>query len=150
MEITDLQANCSLISHGSPYISYQLYIDVPAAVERKVGKLGRCTFPQGTYVYTGSARKNIRGRVLRHLSARKNLHWHIDYLLSVPGITISKVVLSEVEECELNAATSGEIVVRRFGATDCRHGCVSHLKFFDNTKRTNRQTQSNAKHVRQI
>ncbi len=36
---------------------------------------------KGLYVYVGSAMNNLQKRVCRHLSTRKKLHWHIDYLL---------------------------------------------------------------------
>ena len=43
--------------------SYQLFINVTKEIELKVGKLGKFIFPIGTYVYTGSAKKNIDKRI---------------------------------------------------------------------------------------
>ncbi len=37
--------------------------------------------------------------------------------------------MSEKPECAVNKKISGKIIVPRFGATDCRNGCGSHLKF---------------------
>jgi Uri superfamily endonuclease len=109
--------------------TYQLRILVRRAVVIPVGKRGSFEFPAGEYIYTGSAKKNIESRIARHLSKTKNLRWHIDYLLSAPGVEIIGVNLSEKPECALNRKISGEIIVPRFGATDCRNGCGSHLKF---------------------
>jgi Uri superfamily endonuclease len=65
----------------------------------------------------------------RHLLRSKRLRWHIDYLLSDPEVKVTGYVLSEELECEINQGTAGDIIVPRFGATDCRNGCGSHLKF---------------------
>ena len=53
--------------------SYQLFIKVNKDVDLKVGKLGRFIFPVGSYVYTGSAKKNINKRIKRHLSKKKSI-----------------------------------------------------------------------------
>ncbi|MCX7788115.1 MAG: DNA/RNA nuclease SfsA, partial [Spirochaetes bacterium] len=45
-----------------------------------VGSLGERLFPQGWYVYAGSAQRGLTARVARHLRFRKKVHWHIDYL----------------------------------------------------------------------
>lgn len=139
LEIADVKAFSSLAPPNKHYISYQLYFRLNSASTIDVGRLGTHTFPSGNYVYTGSARRNIRARVLRHLSGQQKLHWHIDYLLSCAGVTFSKVVLSALSECELNRQTTGKVVVRRFGSTDCGERCGSHLKFIEDTNRTNRQ-----------
>ncbi len=109
--------------------SYQLYIVLNEVAEITIGKLGTFVFPAGHYVYTGSAKRNIHARVQRHLSIAKKLRWHIDYLLADPHARIDSTTLSEEEECQLNQRTSGEIIVYGFGASDCRQGCVSHLKY---------------------
>jgi len=94
-----------------------------------IGRLGEFDFPAGDYVYTGSARRNLEARVARHLRREKRLRWHIDYLLAAPGVTVSEVRRSDVAECALNQATVGRAPVPGFGASDCRQGCGSHLKF---------------------
>jgi len=108
--------------------SYQLIIEVGRDLELEVGALGRCRFPAGTYVYTGSARRNLEARVRRHLRRDKSLRWHIDYLLLAPDVRIVEVQFSKLPECQLNARNGGEIPVPGFGASDCRRGCGSHLK----------------------
>ncbi len=108
--------------------TYQLIVEVARALTVSVGRLGIFRFPAGTYVYTGSAKRNIEARIARHLSSAKRLHWHIDYLLAAPGVSVLRVRRSRRPECELNLATRGETPVPGFGASDCRAGCGSHLK----------------------
>ena len=68
--------------------SYQLFINVAKEIDLIIGKLGRFIFPVGSYVYTGSAKTNLDKRIERHLSKKKNLHWHIDYLLNNDAVQI--------------------------------------------------------------
>ena len=111
--------------------SYQLHIYLQASATIAVGMLGACTFPQGTYIYTGSVGRNIEARVARHLRARKKLRWHIDYLLNHACSCVLKVSLSADSECELNQSTRGTILIPRFGSTDCTSSCGSHLKYLE-------------------
>ena len=116
--------------------SYQLHIRVQKPVVVRIGELGTFEFPAGEYVYTGSGKRNLGQRLSRHLSRSKRLRWHIDYLLSDPGVHVIGFSLSEDPECVINQRTTGEIVVLRFGATDCRNGCRSHLKFLGALRRS--------------
>lgn len=109
--------------------TYQLFIDLAQPLRVRIGKLGEFDFPAGNYVYTGSARRNLEARIARHLRREKRLRWHIDYLLAAPGVTVTRVRRSDVAECALNQATAGSVPVPGFGASDCRQGCGSHLKF---------------------
>jgi Uri superfamily endonuclease len=111
------------------HCSYQLLIVVREEPTIRIGKLGVYTFPGGRYLYTGSARRNLAARISRHRTQEKRAHWHIDYLLGAPGVRIDTVTHSAQSECVLNGLTGGEILIARFGATDCRAGCGSHLKF---------------------
>lgn len=113
--------------------TYQLHILVARRVVVAAGKLGPCDFPAGEYIYTGSAKQNIESRIARHLTRVKTLRWHIDYLLAAPGVEIIGVVRRAGPECTVNQKTLGEIIVPRFGATDCRNGCGSHLKYLGAT-----------------
>ncbi|HCX34218.1 MAG TPA: DUF123 domain-containing protein [Rhodocyclaceae bacterium] len=110
-------------------ISYQLVIRVARAVTVRVGALGQVRFAPGRYIYTGSAKRAIEARVARHLAGARRLHWHIDHLLAAPGVRVTATRLSPRPECSLNQATAGSIPVPRFGASDCRAGCGSHLKY---------------------
>jgi len=109
--------------------TYQLHIVVPQPLDIVIGRLGHFQLSPGRYVYTGSARRSLQARVRRHLSAEKTRHWHIDYLLSGQGVTIVGVHLSRMEECKLNQTVEGKMPAPGFGASDCRQGCGSHLKY---------------------
>jgi Uri superfamily endonuclease len=111
------------------FTTYQLSIELALPVTVTVGRLGVFDFPAGRYVYTGSARRNFEARIARHLRAEKTLRWHIDYLLAAPGAKVKAVRRSRRDECALNAAIGGCVVVAGFGASDCRAGCGSHLKW---------------------
>ena len=110
-------------------VTYQLLIRVEGDREVRVGRLGTFTFPAGRYVYTGSARRALEARVARHLSRTKRLRWHIDYLLAAPGVAIESVRRFATPECAANQAVGGRVQVVGFGASDCRAGCGSHLRF---------------------
>ena len=112
--------------------SYQLFIKVNKDVELKVGKLGRFIFPIGSYVYTGSAKTNLDKRIERHLSKKKKLHWHIDYLLNNDYVEVINTKKSKMIECSLNKKTNGTIIIKGFGSTDCNLDCKSHLKYLGN------------------
>ncbi len=131
LELSDAREFDSISFHNGGYISYQIYFELPFSRKIVVGKLGRFSFPAGSYVYTGSAKKRIRQRILRHLSPTKKLRWHIDFLLVQSGTIISGIRLSDKEECKLNEATIGEIIVPGFGASDCKSKCSSHLKLLN-------------------
>lgn len=116
---------------------YSLIIDLKRKKTIRVGKLGQAIFPAGTYVYTGSAMKGLGARLRRHCNRKKKIHWHIDYLLTLPDARIKKIILYPAapgQECRQNkriAARSGAaIILKKFGASDCRSGCLSHLLYF--------------------
>lgn len=109
--------------------TYQIEFRLSRKLWIEVGSLGRFLFPAGVYIYTGSARRNLEARVARHRRRDKTLRWHIDYLLSRPWAHVIATRTGTQNECELNQATTGCIIVPGFGASDCRHGCGSHLKY---------------------
>jgi Uri superfamily endonuclease len=96
-----------------------------------IGRLGKFGFPAGRYVYSGSAKHGLDARIARHLRRRKSLRWHIDYLLSAPGVAVVDVIRSRRGECALNRAVPGRVVAVGFGASDCRAGRSAHLKYLD-------------------
>ena len=114
-----------------PPVTYQLHIEVAGPILLTIGRLGTFDFPAGHYIYTGSARRAFEARIARHLRADKTLRWHIDYLLTAPGVRIVDVVRSTRGECVLNRAVRGSMPVPGFGASDCRRGCGAHLKLVD-------------------
>ncbi len=117
------------MTEPKPLISYQIFFLLQRTCTLQIGKLGRFTFPAGHYTYTGSAKRNIDARIERHLKKNKPLRWHIDHLLAVPQAQIINTRKSTQAECALNRNTPGDIIAPRFGATDCRQGCGSHLKY---------------------
>ncbi len=115
--------------------SYQIYFTLPNEKIVSIGSLGEFKFPKGRYVYTGSAMKNLRQRVARHVGTKKTIKWHIDYLTCLDSTEIYKIEIfySETrEECTRNSEilNSGiaTVPVKGFGSSDCRH-CPSHLLF---------------------
>lgn len=118
---------------------YQLHLRVSAKVRLTVGRLGRFTLAPGDYIYTGRAARALRARVRRHLrlaapqgASAARQHWHIDYLLACPQVSIKRVVLASTkadDECPVNQAVTGANPIPRFGASDCRARCGSHLRF---------------------
>jgi len=113
----------------SRHATYQLFIEIARPVRATIGLLGSFAFPTGRYIYTGSARRNFEARVARHLRKEKTLRWHIDYLLAAPGVRIAAVRRYVEDECAINRATPGVVLIDGFGASDCRAGCGSHLKY---------------------
>lgn len=114
-------------------ITYQLLIEVTQPLCITVGALGSIDFAAGRYIYTGSARRNLDARLARHLGWAENpgrpLHWHIDYLLAAPGVTIAGIRRYTEGECDIQQRTPGTLPIAGFGASDCQAGCGSHLKY---------------------
>jgi Uri superfamily endonuclease len=113
----------------SPVTTYQLLISVDRSMRLMIGRLGEFDFPAGRYVYTGSAKRAFEARIARHLRQEKSLRWHIDYLLTAPGVSVTAVKRSRSGECALNQRSRGRVLVPGFGASDCGAGCGAHLKF---------------------
>jgi Uri superfamily endonuclease len=109
--------------------TYQLHIRLSQAVRLQIGRLGEFDFPAGVYVYTGSAKRNFEARIARHMRRDKTLRWHIDYLLAAMETRVTSVVRTERDECEMNQTHPGVVLAPGFGASDCRKGCGSHLKY---------------------
>jgi len=112
---------------------YQLVIRLGRSQVIDVGHLGRFVFPSGYYVYTGSAKRGLESRIVRHLRREKRLWWHIDYLLGQARIVeVKRYHGSRRSECELSrrvgALPGSKIVAPGFGSSDCR--CSTHLFHF--------------------
>ncbi len=108
-------------------MTYILLIFLPSEIESMIGKLGELKFKRGYYVYVGSARKNFEHRIRRHLSKKKKLFWHIDYLLSDGRASVKKVfyVDSDIEHALAKVFEKEFEVVKKFGSSDCK--CSGHL-----------------------
>jgi len=104
-----------------------------------VGALGNRTFRKGWYIYTGSAMKNLKSRVSRHLGKRKNKRWHVDYLTAAALKTKDFPIYTEKDlECSLAADVEkiSDDRVDGFGCSDC--SCPSHLFYFKDNPLQNR------------
>lgn len=117
--------------------TYCLIVWLSRAKKIRVGALGEFRFPAGTYVYVGSAANGIEQRVRRHMSPRKRLRWHIDYLLARAEV-VSTIALPGDDrrmECAVARALlecqEEDVVPRKFGSSDCR--CPSHLIYLGDT-----------------
>lgn len=113
--------------------TYCLLINLKHDSQITVGKLGNLDFKSGGYVYVGSALNSLEGRIKRHLSHDKKLHWHVDYLLTHKNAQIMDVIYSVNDtkmECELAQIIAEKgIGVNNFGCSDCK--CPSHLFYFE-------------------
>lgn len=109
---------------------YILHLRVGRTASARIGKLGEFVFPEGHYLYVGSALNSLWPRVRRHLDGRGPRHWHIDHLRDVACVRGAWVAVTmEKWECQLVAAISDlegvAVWPPRFGASDCR--CSGHL-----------------------
>ena len=99
----------------------------------QVGALGEIDFPEGRYIYVGSALNSLIPRLERHQFTSTGIHhvthWHIDYLLRESDVDLASIYIIESDEhleccIACKVAEHGE-PVQRFGCSDCK--CASHL-----------------------
>ena len=117
--------------------TYCLCINVEDDITINVGALGETNFQRGSYIYVGSALKSLIPRLDRHLKHSRGehdvTHWHIDYLLREPLVSIESICMNdngEKLECVMAALVAGHgEPVPRFGCSDCR--CISHLYYVE-------------------
>jgi Uri superfamily endonuclease len=116
---------------------YVLVIQLPKDLSLVMKSHGTLKLERGTWLYVGSARgggsTNLENRLLRHFRSKKTIYWHIDYLLS-RQVTLQAAVWAESShslECQLAKSFEHHKMCvpgpRRFGASDCRSGCYSHI-----------------------
>lgn len=111
--------------------AYSVVIRVAKDKRIRVGSLGDIRFEGGLYIYTGSGYY----RVKRHLKKWKRPFWHIDYLLNDEDASILWAIWCKEArrmECVVNqeifkALGSKGVKFSRFGSSDCKAGCGSHL-----------------------
>ncbi len=113
---------------------YVLVLEFRDPVRVRVGALGFLHFEAGSYLYVGSARRNLRQRVARHLAVAKRVRWHIDYLTTHPGVRVVGAVMVQnmsLTECNLakkiGLDLDGTVPVPAVGMSDCRNRCPAHL-----------------------
>jgi Uri superfamily endonuclease len=118
--------------------AYFLYLFLKKPITLDAGTLENLTLPRGNYIYVGSARGGIAGRIERHKrlaeTKKGKLHWHIDYLLVHPQIQLSGwKALAGKDECivskQLASIEGITTPALGFGSTDCKAGCKTHLYY---------------------
>jgi len=137
------------ISNGLPPFpgAYGIHFKLKNDHSIQIGQLGRNFFLAGEYIYLGSAKGpgGIRARVGRHLSSTSNSkkHWHLDYLRDfiIPIFIYTyhwdiRNNPSIPVECAWSQALlslpSAYTPMAKFGSSDCRYSCPSHLIAFSN------------------
>lgn len=99
-------------------------------------KFNNKIFLKGYHYYCGTAQKNLRQRISRHLKKIKTKHWHIDLLTTNKNISVERVFiienLSKINECilveNLLKTLKMKHTITNFGNSDCSK-CKSHLLY---------------------
>jgi len=114
---------------------YVLLIELKEDREILFGRRRRQYFKKGFYLYVGSALNGLENRINRHLSKKKKLYWHIDYLLQYANvISVFYIESTTRMECLIAESLSKKLssTVVGFGCSDCN--CKSHL-FYGSKKK---------------
>jgi len=116
---------------------YVLVLELPQSCSITIGKKGPINFQAGFYLYVGRAKKNLTSRLKRHLTQRKNQHWHIDYFLDkvdVRSVWVKSLKNNSDEKEECRLAEKLRVLspfslpqLKHLGASDCR--CPGHFIF---------------------
>ncbi len=100
---------------------YLVLFSLPESLHIPTGSLGNLFFPQGYYLYVGSATSGLTARMHRHLRKRKNLHWHVDYF-SQHAKALRGIPLRSSTPCETTlaeeVASLASWEIPGFGASD--------------------------------
>lgn len=117
--------------------AYVLILRFPLDLSITIGSLGTFVFAKGTWLYVGSAMGNgstsLERRVRRHFQTRKNIHWHIDYLLFETALLEAAIIVESLgpAECKIAEALekNKEYIPgpKGFGSSDCTNHCISHV-----------------------
>ncbi|MET1160317.1 MAG: GIY-YIG nuclease family protein [Thermoprotei archaeon] len=114
---------------------YLLIIRVEKLVKIRVRSGRVFVLEPGMYVYIGSARGfgGIRGRVKRYLVGVGNRFWHIDYLITQPGVKLAGIYYMAINKTTIDYESLIASVFREklygvkgFGCSDKSHD-YSHL-----------------------
>ena len=155
-----MKIDSSLVSELSIAGAYTMLLFLSKQVTVTAGKLGKQTFPRGYYTYTGSALgngANLKHRISRHLKNEKRMFWHIDYLLADENVSVEAVIAAETHEnmeCTINSYLKSEsgakVLVKGFGASDCKKHCGSHLLYFPEISETKGLLQKLVAHLQSL
>ena len=95
----------------------------------EAGALGHVHLSPGYYVYVGSARRGIGGRLKRHRRIEKAKRWHLDYVRPLLKWKRSIKCRTRDGECALaqqvRQKLNGETVTKKLGSSDCK--CETHF-----------------------
>ncbi len=113
---------------------YILLMKIDADFEISAKKFIGIPFKAGYYYYVGSAQKNLKSRVSRHLRRDKKVHWHIDHLTSKEETDIYELILFPGAPKELECRLAAEMMemnglrsaIQGFGNSDDRRS-FTHL-----------------------
>jgi Uri superfamily endonuclease len=125
-----IKSNCGI---------YILEIFVPEILSLGIQKFKKLEIDSGYYYYVGSAQKNLKHRIKRHLRKDKIIHWHIDHLTVHKQNQINTIFIFENEAKLFECGLVNEIEnhyklvhpLKGFGSSDCTN-CKSHLLYSKN------------------
>jgi sugar fermentation stimulation protein A len=122
-----------MVSHGI----YFLLLRLDTAQRMRIGARSG-DFPQGYYIYIGSAQGMLAQRIARHRRTHKKLKWHIDFFLQYARVIAVRVLPNAPKQREAQMAmalccNADSIPMRKFGASDSP--AVSHLVGFQTRRR---------------
>jgi len=126
---------------------YLLHNEESQTIE--IGEQGAIEFPQGYYLYVGSAESDLTKRLARHSRTRKGMEWHIDYLRNKTSVAGSWPIRNKtLQVCDLAAMVSdiANSSVTGFGSSDCNSN--SHLFYFEKDPTHTRNLQDLISRVR--
>ncbi len=97
---------------------------------------GKVKLSKGYYYYVGSAQKNLRSRIQRHLKKEKIVHWHIDLITTAPETRITKICVLPFAPKSVECETVQKMLkfkfavnsIPHFGNSDCNI-CLTHLLY---------------------
>ncbi|HLA26407.1 MAG TPA: DNA/RNA nuclease SfsA [Syntrophales bacterium] len=107
---------------------YLLLLHLAADMSLEVGSLGTVDFPQGYYLYVGTAKRALTKRLARHLRKNKTINWHMDYLRPYADRCTAIPIRSRkpLEHALAKALLDmSDWSIPAFGSSDCR--CPTHL-----------------------
>jgi sugar fermentation stimulation protein A len=119
--------------NGKDKGSYLLVFRNQKEFKAKIGSIGQRNFKKGYYVYVGSAMQGLEKRIKRHLSKKKKIRWHIDYIS--PHLMKIEIVypINRADKIEAKLAEQmlkiSQGYVEGFGASDSV--APSHLFYFN-------------------
>lgn len=110
---------------------YAVFLEIPEKKAIQIGKLGIFEFPKGTYIYVGSAKRNIKARINRHIKKEKPFRWHFDYLRPHGNILTVETFDGSIDECsrckQIKEQYQAKEIIPGFGSSDCK--CPAHLLY---------------------